>query len=1564
MRQVKRMMVGLLLLMVAVGAWGQTVPGEPVNPDEFRWVPTKDVKTTFTGTVVGEAVGRTMADHLVDGLKAEFNDIVSVNSDLSNDALKQNTYGAVKLSFNENSYYFNSRNIVGYSSSIDLLTMKKLHFQGQHNSIGTANATSTDKQGKRFSYDYMIKYILDSKLWNRAESIDKLWTSYISVCFGHNAKRELRVFESLELNEYGGEQLYSLMEPFLYTPVGAVPSVKGVYQQAWSGGEPDKPKDYADKLWWSNKSSSIMVAKARTPFPRLRAGSLVQGKVSYFNTSGFKPVKLETGQRVKVLSTFVYKKTTDGYNYVKSISSKIDGSNEVKSLSIQALSDIFTTSELNPDANGNYPVDGEYMLVLGAIDLFNKIYLFEPVNFVIDNKPPAVDSMAFLSAIKDHEGVKYHNLDPISQQNPDASKMKKSALIKWKSITDELSGYQNSADFIYVKLRGNVDIYQATSEKYLMGGYFRADKDNDGTHFLELSKVNEKLTIEELYVMDRAGNRAKIKLTGATDENTYVIGGTKGSYTFFVDQGAPNVYHDTTLPGGGELDYYEKSPSWSGLAGLIKDQKRCYYIDTNNDGFVDLVYANETGGLSVYLNDHMGGFNATAQWSGLTNLGQIAEPVFRFIDMNKDNKEDLIHLDTTAQRAFIYLNSNQGGFSVAADWSIFIGDGSYNGVMYYPQIEDIEKDGVPDFVQFEVIKGKEAVNPYDSRSYYTEKITMHISYGKIHNSSSTGYSESKLIGIARTLALGRVFPLQHDSKKYYFIKEPTFIDYNVDGFKDILFYNNGAHSINLYLNKNGNYGPFPDRWSNTRSFESEQLKIVDINNDGANDIVDFGKFSDESHYGLYFIVNDFHEKQLTNFPGYLGMKKANLSINYLKEDYFIDLNGDGYVDWVNRHDSLAFYQMTLNTKQSNFSDAILWDSRNVKDSKPNEFNFVDLNNDNICEITRVTSAGGIDIYKNIIKTFKTSQSIKLLINDGSKMVRINKLSITGLDKDGNSNGSRNTIPFDIPLELPKELLESKIMGLPTDDQNFIKSTAYNLNSDTNIYTLDLKMTEANEVRLRKLFFDIGYNSFKNVSDITVPLEILRGEADGEYLLTFEVEDILGSINKVNKFYFKVVNNLPPTKININVKGQTPLNPTQVEEYNGDCLVDVVIDDTLFKSFDLTVASDYYNSINKTDLKDIRRSSTSFSVIKDSSVTSAFETLTIIVTSYDKYDNKYISTKEIRLYNDNAAPQLKVTSQPVGSGDPHIFNIEDESSIFLAAFKSKIELPKDNTPPSNINDIPYYSNGQWQNMLYWTEITTYNQQSHVLKTGDMEFVYLCDQWGNSNSADLAMLKKEWSADGYVRIEQKSHLNPYLDTNTNKYELKGNFTIACDLSMGPTDPELVITTNGATATNINIEYNSATPQNLYSITANGGTVKIDNRNGPINFKGVGSGTERYKWAGIKKSIDGRLEILGTQAITFENARAALVFENPGVVPALSNFTFTNCLIGIHWLDNGATYKKLTVNSSTFTNCVYGVKLDLIAGSYATANAIDYLMIDDTTCSFNNMSRAKFYWNGVDF
>lgn len=1441
----------------------------------------------------------------------------NINEQYKNDLISEltttfNSLGEYKtkplLDIKDELYYFNDKQKESFIQGEDYSTVAAVSAIGKNwVSLDYLNKHTFVSRGGDFSNYSWLTLTINGGHKSYSMDTKKGRVDFKLVWFGlRNAEKPCPIDEKLQVKKLLPGNIFLTEPPLTYSLAG---------KDNWN-----RAPAWSENKWHGVKVVSKEMYRARDPYVEM---------VYRPFTGSFKTISLNTDRKVKAINVRLYDEAGS------LLFSKVE-----KTLTADCIDRISLIPENILADKVNTLKDlgtGRYTLVVGLIDKFNKIYIYKPEELVIDRTPPVVNLKAGIPLL--NEGKLFNGVRYIDGSRADK-------LLEWQSIDDDVSAYDNPADYLFIKLEGEGKFYQATSSEFVNRGLFFSL--NDG---LILSKKGEPVVIEALYIADRAGNRFEVPRVNSTLMEDFIIGGTKGSYTYFNDIGPPVLFDDSAA--NGALNYYQESAGWIGLKDKVKEQKRAHYIDTNRDGFVDLVYSNESGGLTVYLNNKQGGFNEIADWSGLLSLGDIVEPGFIFIDMDNDKNEDLVRLDTKAQRAFIYLNTGLTGFSLTPDWDLFIGEDSYKGVIHYPEMRDIDNDGVPDFVSFSC--NKTVMNPGFNEIYKNE-ITINISYGARKYDKSSGFSESYIIGAPQAstaMAAGRFDKVKFEADKFYLIAPPIFIDYNNDNVEDIVILNHFSNWAAVLLNI-GKKFQYSESYSlsSITNYEVIDFKSADIDNNSFKDLIFAIKerdYSQPNSYNFRFdLFLDNRNRDSKNMFESVHWRQPVQLGEKLENDRFIDVNGDGFLDWIRLDDHTNLTEVHLNTKKSGFSDNTLWSSQNISGSSPAEFNFIDLDRDGFCEVLRVSSTGGLEIYKNVARSFTTTDTLKFNIQEDSKLFKINRLSLTGLDKTGKSNSYSNVVALDIPLEMPEGIFDELLSAMTVADRDFMKTIAFRYNSHSRSYIFNRKLGNDDEIRLRTLLFESGYNNYRGGDSIVVPLEILRGESDGEYRLYCELEDVVGGLNRAGEYYFKVVNNQPANQINIDVKGRAPLSPGTVAEYNGECLVEIKVVDPLFKSFDLEIRSDNPNSSNMRLQNGVKVRESGFTLLKDSA--SPYESLTLEVTAYDKYDNRFVTSKEIRLFNDNSAPAVSYVTDSINP-EKHTVTLTDESTGSLSAYKV-VELDEANSiPGDSFTTVPSYRGGLWQGAAGWTTSSAGSYEL-LLSAGKGLLIYSCDRWGNDNSASLSTFKVERPINYDITIASEAEWNSYKNQI-----LKGKIYISYNIDLTITDHLQIA---GDTVKPTIVYINSSTG----IANTRGGKITLDSSAGAITFIGSGGGESPYKWDGIKVGASSKLHFAGANPITFKNAGAALIFESPELPSTLSNLVFNNCLIGIHWLDEGTAYDKLNVAKSSFIDCVYGVKLDLLSGSYLVNDPANYLNIDSASSTFTRMSRAKYYWNGIDY
>ncbi|MFH0735187.1 MAG: T9SS type A sorting domain-containing protein [bacterium] len=272
-------------------------------------------------------------------------------------------------------------------------------------------------------------------------------------------------------------------------------------------------------------------------------------------------------------------------------------------------------------------------------------------------------------------------------------------------------------------------------------------------------------------------------------------------------------------------------------------------MDYNKDGFIDLL----SGTLGyVFFNNGFGEFEQYENIPQLFGLRHI-------LDLNNDKNNDLIVYNENNGDVNIFLGNNDSGYIFSEKLYPF---NIWGGIII--ACGDITGDGCADLIS----KENYTTTDYCWRKFINDgngKFIRDTSCINLHNR----ISEGKLIDMNKDGNLDLVL-LNTDSQSTT----------EFEGF--YIFFNDGKGNFNNYLRQEFLMGTFPDRIEDLR-----QLKVMDYDNNGMNDIAAFGSMNG----GLLMLqqsFNNFYGYTTTNFSG---------AENFA---YFTsgDINGDNRIDIV------------------------------------------------------------------------------------------------------------------------------------------------------------------------------------------------------------------------------------------------------------------------------------------------------------------------------------------------------------------------------------------------------------------------------------------------------------------------------------------------------------------------------------------------------------------------------------------------------------------------------------------------------------------------------------------
>ncbi|OHD17693.1 MAG: hypothetical protein A2Z98_15480, partial [Spirochaetes bacterium GWB1_27_13] len=495
---------------------------------------------------------------LYDSVKTKFNEI-------------KDKYTVLKLNDTERNYYFSNDNIGNDTDNDEYITLKDVTVSGRHVfEIDHMNGT-VEKDGDFFVRYYLALRINGGKpdFYKEGELREKnLYVGDVGAGGPLNHKthddgsqniQEIFTVNSIDTNVSKDLYFPNILETSkpsftLITTSGTtfVGTNPVWYRLHWES------VSVSDKNWY----------KARSPRPQITTTNLNPIVNIKENKFGLTTIKLQ--HRVKILGYDIYKKvngswtkqgdtslwtslddegiggnSTDftvtasdimpklvskqiGYTEFNIILNKLENNDKTFMLAyyIPNAENTFYTLKDGIDFSITQQIfdkfslagyiDGEYAIVLGAIDKFNKFYMFEPEKFALDVAPPEITDLQIVSK------------DNFNKDNP--------IIMKWQKIDDTVSPFPKQSDYLkfsYTFYDGAI-YYPYSSKKFsevssifdITTGIEKINNVDVSYNYLKL-KNEGKLDIQRIYMVDAIGNQKDL-LT----ETSYIYDKTPPEITY------------------------------------------------------------------------------------------------------------------------------------------------------------------------------------------------------------------------------------------------------------------------------------------------------------------------------------------------------------------------------------------------------------------------------------------------------------------------------------------------------------------------------------------------------------------------------------------------------------------------------------------------------------------------------------------------------------------------------------------------------------------------------------------------------------------------------------------------------------------------------------------------------------------------------------------------------------------------------------------------------------------------------------------------------------------------
>lgn len=333
--------------------------------------------------------------------------------------------------------------------------------------------------------------------------------------------------------------------------------------------------------------------------------------------------------------------------------------------------------------------------------------------------------------------------------------------------------------------------------------------------------------------------------------------------------------HISNGEGGFSYTPWYRTRNLDGEDGMLK---KVSFTDVNRDGKEDMIHVrtdSEKIIAGIHLSDGSGGFIAQP-WYRTGDMfgegGRMKDVLFA--DVNADGTSDMIHVRTDFEKVIlnVHLSDGSGGFSPGTWFHLGESDGQENSRLRKVIFADLNKDGRDDLVHVRTESGRVYFKPYLARGAGTFSYNAWISpddlqleEGRFANLLSADIDGDGMADILRLQTEGEKIiakiyswnlnaPSGSDSPSWYRtgdmdgergerITEIVFADVNGDKRDDMVHVRTDSHLLLAKVYLSGGAGGFnPQPWYKTGELDGETGRLknvlfVDLNSDGRSDLV-------------------------------------------------------------------------------------------------------------------------------------------------------------------------------------------------------------------------------------------------------------------------------------------------------------------------------------------------------------------------------------------------------------------------------------------------------------------------------------------------------------------------------------------------------------------------------------------------------------------------------------------------------------------------------------------------------------------------------------------------------
>ena len=324
-----------------------------------------------------------------------------------------------------------------------------------------------------------------------------------------------------------------------------------------------------------------------------------------------------------------------------------------------------------------------------------------------------------------------------------------------------------------------------------------------------------------------------------------------------------------------------------------------YFADINGDGIADWIQVSNNSDIGwVGLGNTSGNF---VHWSNSsTSRGSTSNYTHYFVDVNADGFTDWVQVSKGSDIGWVGLSNASGNI---VHWSnSSTSRGSTNNYTHY--FGDVNGDGIPDWIQINNASNMAWVGLAKgdgTYAYWSSTLTLPDIGSNLspYIVDVNGDGKSDIVLVSRSQDRGWIGISRGDGTISPWVAiagvgaisnyAHYFADVNGDGIADWIQVNNSSNMAWVGLAKgNGTYA----NWSATLTLPDIGSNLspyfIDVNGDGKVDFVLVSHSQDVGWVGV-------SRGDGTNLP-WVSLASVGATKNYTH--YFADVNGDGVIDWI------------------------------------------------------------------------------------------------------------------------------------------------------------------------------------------------------------------------------------------------------------------------------------------------------------------------------------------------------------------------------------------------------------------------------------------------------------------------------------------------------------------------------------------------------------------------------------------------------------------------------------------------------------------------------------------